>query len=396
MLELLVITSFPENGLLHGSKTVGVASYAKNTLLAILKKDSDIKINIFAEILDKAESYVDSNMQVTRNWKRKNLLSIFKMFVSVLRHPSKNVLLQFEMFMFGGFSHALLGVLMTVFARCLGKDITLVLHQVVSEVEVFEKNKLKGLFFKLSRKIFYNLVLLSASRIVVFEQELKDRLGRGDKILVIPHAVEQKAPLNKQDAKKALKLSPEKSYILYFGFLSPYKGVDVLLENWENKNGYQLILAGGPNPNHENDPEYQAFINKTFELARQKDVIAPGFVKQEEIELYFSAADLVVLPYLLFMSSSGPMALAFTYEVGVMLSQPLGVYFNTQDMSDSLTEVGLTVDDVTFPLNRELSSRIYSALENPATLKSFSQKVKAYRSWDYIGGLYYSSIFHYH
>ena len=391
-MKLLVVSSFPEKDLLHGKKTVGVASYAKNTLLHMLK-DVDADITVFAETLEGEDfEYQDSGMHVVRNWKRGSFLSLISLYSKIVQHPSKKVMLQFEMYMFGNAGHALLSTVLTTIARLMGKEITLVLHQVVSNVEIFEKNKVKQLFFNLTKSIFYKMVLLSASKVVVFEQELKNRLGGASKIYVIPHAVEQDSPIEQNDAKRYLGLDINKKYVLYFGFLSPYKGVDTLINSWNLGEEYQLIVAGGPNPNYKDDEEYNAFVKEVFDTAATKNIMAPGFLPQEDIKYYFSAADLVVLPYVLFMSSSGPMAFGFTYDCGILMSEPLSVYFETHDMKAALNEVGLSKDDITFSLDETLNDTVVTAYANLPAYKEFSALVKTSRSWKVIGEQYNTLI----
>ena len=76
--KLVVISSYPEKGFTHGRKTVGVASYTKNTLLGIKDLNKNLKIVVLGEILDKPEQYLEEGIQIKRIWKRSKFLDIFK------------------------------------------------------------------------------------------------------------------------------------------------------------------------------------------------------------------------------------------------------------------------------------------------------------------------------
>lgn len=101
---------------------------------------------------------------------------------------------------------------------------------------------------------------------------------------------------SKIDAKKSLKLHPDFNYILFFGIIRKYKGLDILLNAFadsrlRNKK-LKLLIAG---EFYEDDSEYLKIIND-FDL--QDDVIITKiFIPNNEVANYFCAADIVVQPY---------------------------------------------------------------------------------------------------
>ena len=48
------------------------------------------------------------------------------------------------------------------------------------------------------------------------------------------------------------------------------------------------------------------------------------------------------------MSSSGPLAWAWSYGKPALLSEALAAYAHTPDLATALTQVGLTADDITY------------------------------------------------
>jgi len=100
--------------------------------------------------------------------------------------------------------------------------------------------------------------------------------------------------IDKQEAKKYLKLTDEK-ILLFFGFIRDYKGLDVLIEAIslvKKELDVKLIVAG---EFYESEERYLKLItsyNLEKEIILKKDFIPTSDVKQ-----YFSASDAVVLPY---------------------------------------------------------------------------------------------------
>lgn len=102
--------------------------------------------------------------------------------------------------------------------------------------------------------------------------------------------------LPKEEAKRLLDLDPDYSYMLFFGLVRDYKGLDWLLdafadERIQNKK-VKLLVAGefyaDPKPYHE----------QVLRLGLSDRVIFyPIFIPDPEVGRYFCAADIVVQPY---------------------------------------------------------------------------------------------------
>ena len=101
---------------------------------------------------------------------------------------------------------------------------------------------------------------------------------------------------SKEEACAALRLDPGYKYILFFGFIREYKGLDLLLKAMGNERlrqqNIKLIVAGefydAPGP-------YLELIKKyTLE---ERVILRTDFIPNNEVRHYFCAADLVVQPY---------------------------------------------------------------------------------------------------
>ena len=385
---ILVVTSYPEKGTIHGKGTVGIASYTKNTLLHILKHNPLLSFTILAEILSNRETYKEDGMNIRRMWKRNSLPSLFELFLHMMK-PYKHIVIPFEVYMFGNSFYAGIFLLFLAFLKLIGKNITLILHQVPDGIEDVESQTLRARLFPVLKHILYNLITFSARKVVVFEATFKKRLGNKKNTIVIPHAVEPVKLIDQTNAKNKLGIDNNKKLLLYFGFLSPYKGVDQLIDAWDESSSYKLILAGGGNPNHIDNSEYQNYIQSLHDEAEKKHIQITGFVSEEDLPVYFSAADIVILPYRTFFSSSGPLSLAFAYEKPVLLSPALSEYFASEDFAEAAKHSNIHKSDLTAPMEKTvLTEHLEKIFSKYNTFKAFSQELKIKRSWDTVGQKY--------
>ncbi len=100
--------------------------------------------------------------------------------------------------------------------------------------------------------------------------------------------------IDKDDAKRQLGLTDER-VILFFGYIRAYKGLDLILQALPDilkKTRVKLLVIG---EFYEDEDKYQSII-KTHGIEKNVFIHA-DFVANEKVSLYFSASDVVVLPY---------------------------------------------------------------------------------------------------
>lgn len=102
--------------------------------------------------------------------------------------------------------------------------------------------------------------------------------------------------VDKISAIQKLNLDTSKKYLLFFGLIRDYKGLDIVLKAMATEllrnSDIQLIVAGEYYSNRE---EYEQLIR---ELAiKDKVELHTRFIPDDEVYLYFCAADMVVQPY---------------------------------------------------------------------------------------------------
>jgi D-inositol-3-phosphate glycosyltransferase len=133
-------------------------------------------------------------------------------------------------------------------------------------------------------------------------------------ISYVPHPIYDNYgdPLSKASACAHLQLPPEGKYILFFGFIRAYKGLDLLIKAMADprirQKNIRLIIAG----EYYSDKEsYEAL----FDTAGVRDllILKTDFIPNPEVPWYFCAADLVVQPYKS-ATQSGISQLAYHFE----------------------------------------------------------------------------------
>jgi glycosyltransferase involved in cell wall biosynthesis len=417
--KLLVIASYPPKGEKHSKAIVGGAMYAKNTLEAVMqsakRNHTEPEITVLAETFSgKLESYSEDGANVKRFWKR-NTISAYSSLLHKIWTQHKNtktVVIEFEFAMFGDRFSLMPLPLFVLLLRLTGKRVIFVFHQVVDSLGDMgghlnlKQSGPKITLLNLFLQTLYRTLLLTASEAIVFEQILKDRLarlGNTRKIAVIPFGTEKlSSNVTKSEARRKLHL-PEDAFIVFtFGFIAWYKGsdwlVDILAKDQSlmTKDNIKVIIGGGGNPNHLNKPYYVRYINQVKKTAEETGITVTDFIPEDDMPLYFQAADLVLLPYRTLMSSSGPLSLAFSFGKPFLISEALGPMFLTADMHEALETSGLQKKDVTFPLNDSFPERLTALSKDEKRLKQLaelSRLIAEKRSWDEIGEMYYEIFF---
>lgn len=336
---LLVVSTYPTANTTHTGG--GLASYTQNTLLSLKKAYPKQKIVVLANIIDQEETYLENGILVVRCWQRNFPAIYFQLLQKIIKfNQINNLLLGFEFAAFGDFWITSFMPVFTATTRLLGKHLTTVIHQVVLKLDELVNHVGLHSGFKLNLynallKLFYQGLIITSNQIVTLETNLADRLQRiypSQKIHAIPHGLFPQKALNKRIARQKLDLMQTPYYVLAFGYLSHYKGTDLLVKAFAKPifvNGHQvkLILAGDKNPTQGHKNHYRRFYSRLFKNIRDNhNIIATGFVATKDIKKYFSAADLAIFPYRSFMSASGPVSLSLSFGTPYIVSTKIRHY----------------------------------------------------------------------
>ena len=122
-------------------------------------------------------------------------------------------------------------------------------------------------------------------------------------------------------ACEKLGLDADTDYSLFFGLIRDYKGLDLLLEAWAKwrPEDRKLLVAG----------EFYASREKIYSLIetlglQDSVVMHEGFVADEDVRYYFSAADSLLLPYRT-ATQSGVTQIAYNFSVPMLVTDVGGL-----------------------------------------------------------------------
>jgi glycosyltransferase involved in cell wall biosynthesis len=126
----------------------------------------------------------------------------------------------------------------------------------------------------------------------------------------------------KHEARLKLNLKQNDQVILFFGLIRKYKGLDLLIEAFSllkaNPNN-KLLIAG------EFYEDKQPYLDLISKYKLEKDIILLNqFIPNDEVKFYFSAADIVALPYRS-ATQSGVTQVSFHFEVPTLVTNVGGL-----------------------------------------------------------------------
>lgn len=178
--------------------------------------------------------------------------------------------------------------------------------------------------------LFNKYFIRSVDGFVYMSEQVKndlDMLGSTKPALFSPHPIftGYGESVSKQEACVRLGLDPAISYAMFFGLIRGYKGLGLLLDAWmmlkadRQTEGQKLIVAGEFYDNKEK------YIRQIEENGLQDDVIIrEGYVPDEDVRYYFSAADVLIQPYHT-ATQSGVTQIAYNFGLPMIVTNVGGL-----------------------------------------------------------------------
>jgi glycosyltransferase involved in cell wall biosynthesis len=276
--------------------------------------------------------------------------------------------------------------LLMLYYKFLGKRVVFTAHNVNSG----KRDSSDCLLNRLSLKIQYDL----SDHIFVHTNGMKSELVADfrvteDKVSVIPFGINNTVPnssLSSAEAKHQLGLSSSDRIMLFFGNIAPYKGLEYLVSAFaallNSERSYRLIIAGRLKGSEGYWKQIQQGIARSG--IRDRVIERIEYIPDEETELFFKAADVLILPY------------TRVFQSGVLfLGYSFGLPAIAADAGNLKEEV---IDGETgFVFKARDSSDLASKIENYFTSELFRNlerrraEIKAYAnerySWDKVAAV---------
>lgn len=273
--------------------------------------------------------------------------------------------------------------LLMLYYRLLGKKIVLTVHNVNAGRRDSNDTRLNRLTLRLQYRLANHLFVHTEK----MRHEVIEEFGVPEtQVTVIPYGINNAVPdthLAPSDAKLRLGIRDGERVILFFGNIAPYKGLEYLVAAFQHvlaqRHVYRLIIAGTP----KNCEMYWRTIRQAIgELAPSGRVLLRAeFIPDEETELYFKAADVLVLPYT-HIYQSGVLFLGYSLGVPVIASD---VGSLREDIIEGKTGYVFKPED---PVDLARSIEHYFASDLYANLNNRRQEIRDYaterHSWDVV------------
>jgi len=274
--------------------------------------------------------------------------------------------------------------LLMLYYRLLGKRIVFTVHNVNAGRRDCEDTRLNRLTLRIQYRLAHHIFVHTGK----MKLELIEEFGvQSARVTVIPFGINNAVPntrLTPGDAKRRLGIGEDEKTILFFGRITPYKGLEYLIAAFRQvlarREDYHLIIAGRV----DRCEEYWRAIREGIreEVQKGQILLRDEFIPDEETEVYFKAADALVLPYRN-IYQSGVLFLGHSFGLPVLAAD---VGSLKDEIVEGKTGFAFRPED---PVDLARSIERYFASELYADLNSRRQEIRDYaterHSWDVVG-----------
>lgn len=410
----LIISGYPEKDKL-GETNYGIAWYTKETIESIAKKYGT-KFVVLCEIGydNRPRIFANGKILVLRIFDQKHPVLFPRILKWLIKFNNvKDIFVHSEFCTNGGVKNFTLLIPFLVLIKLFRKNVTYFAHNVVTDLTNIaphlnlDTTKITLELLNFGIKLHYRFLGLICDKFIVIDEEIGRRLaGFVDRKKIIYHPfwiTPQGKVLPQIKAREELKVDRNTFLILYFGFITWYKGADWIIDqvtdldsNGKDKN-VTLILAGGEAHSLRDKKFYQQYYKAQLQKTSTiKNIKITGFVQEKDIKKYFSAADLIIFSYRGLIGASGALNHAIQYKKPFLLSDHMCNILEDTDFVEALHDNGLTKEDITFQLNKNSFYKSIQRAKNRDFLRKLegvSRHINKRRSFTHLIAEYYKLVF---
>lgn len=181
---------------------------------------------------------------------------------------------------------------------------------------------------RIGDRFFTGYFIKTIDAFVVMSRSVRDDIrsfSNNNPVSYIPHPIYDNygALATKAEAARALSLDERQRYLLFFGFIRQYKGLDLLLNAMGDERvkalGLKLIVAG---EFYDNPSLYEKIIEA--QQIQDTVILFNNYIPSEQVRYYFALADLVAQPYRS-ATQSGISQLAYHFEKPMVVTKVGGL-----------------------------------------------------------------------
>ncbi len=274
-------------------------------------------------------------------------------------------------------------IVLMLYYKLLGKKIVFTAHN----VNAGRRDSRDTLLNRLTLRAQYRL----SDHIFVHTESMKREIVaefgvREDRVGVIPFGINNSVPstsLTADDAKRKLGLRSGDKAILFFGRITPYKGLEQLITSFRQvatrSSDYRLIIAGRP----DRCEQYWNAIREEIsgEVQRGEIILHASFIPDSETEVYFKAADALILPYR-HIYQSGVLFLGHSFGLPVLAADVGSLKDDIVDGRTGYLFRPDDPDDLAKTIERYFASDLYANLSRRR--QDIHDYSAARHSWDVV------------
>jgi len=368
-------------------------------------------IHVLAQCENSPKTITDGRLIVHRIWRKGSLRSLARVVKELATLRPDIVSFRHGYFFFGGaFFTALFTIVCLGAARVFGSKVCTTMAPVFlpdAITERFMRNRaLKGPM-KLQRVglvVTTRLIALLSHRVITVTKEeaviLDQYYARVPKACVIGEGMDESPVIDRIAAKRSLGYSDREKLFMYFGFIEPNKNIETLLKAMAKvrttRANCKLMIAGGLTPRLEETG--RAYLQQLRDIAQQlsigKDTCISGrYVSEDSLPAYFSACDILVLPYLQQLSFSGVYRRAVGYSKVVIASD---AEFFRHEIKPGVNGILFRAGD-----SHDLAAKMIQLLDDEALYARIEYNVREMArslSWEQVGkqvqDLFHAGVHH--
>lgn len=291
-------------------------------------------------IIDNKEDVSESSVNTIKlfNTADKNLNKVAKIFNymdSTYKLINKIKKKKYDVLHVQWFTVSPIDYLLLKKAKKIGLKVVITIHDILPFNQKFYDFRYHKKIYSLADEI----IVQAETNINRFKELFPDNI---EKVSYIPHGnfANYANIHNKNEARDYLKLPKDKNILLFFGQIKKVKGLGVLIEAFnescKNRDDIYLVIAGSVWGD-----DFSVYENQIKKYKLEDRIRCDiRYIKDEEIEYYYSACDINVLPYL-DVYQSGVIQLAYAYKKPVIVTN-IGSFTDIvkEDINGFICKVG--------------------------------------------------------
>lgn len=210
------------------------------------------------------------------------------------------------------------------------------------------------------------IIQATSDKVIVHNTFCFNRFGYPEKTAVIPHGALQlkSPPPPREECKKSLGILPNTPIVGYMGFISAYKGLEMLIEAMIGVPDAGLLIGGGWHV--ERETEYIFGLKDWTLKALPSRCRWLGYISEEDMSRVYGAMDVVAYPSR-FATESGALIMALSHGKAIVASNVAP--FREKEKAGALT---------TFTDIESLRRKIKRLLKDEASRKRLEEGARKY------------------